>query len=105
MSTVSSSTIFICDPDFTSSLQSPLLPVCTHTHHQLPVFQQCYISFAHGRVILPSRNRKDVLSDLPKSLTDDLAIEFVGTVEELLEEVWGREVWVRGEGLKVEARL
>lgn len=56
------------------------------------------------RVILPERNRKDVQADLPDSLRRELDIQHVGSVEALLETVWGRDVWVGG-GSKVEARL
>lgn len=62
------------------------------------------------RVILPKRNRKDVQADLPESVKSQLEIVFVSTVEEALEEVWGREIWAVGVGSgrgggKVEARL
>jgi ATP-dependent Lon protease len=56
------------------------------------------------KVILPERNRKDVQADLPESLKREVEIEHVGTVEALLEAVWGRDVWVGGAS-KVEARL
>jgi ATP-dependent Lon protease len=56
------------------------------------------------RVILPERNRKDVQADLPESVKRDIQIQHVGSVEALLEAVWGREVWVGGVG-KAEARL
>ena len=56
------------------------------------------------KVILPDRNRKDVQADLPESIKRDVQIEHVGSVEALLEAVWGREVWGGGIG-KVEARL
>jgi hypothetical protein len=65
----------------------------------------CELGLIKRRVILPLRNRKDVQNDLPESLRNDMSIEFVGTVEELLEEVWGKDVWSNGQGIKLEARL
>jgi len=62
-----------------------------------------------GRVILPKRNRKDVQADLPESVRSELNIAFASTIDEALEEVWGRDIWAAGvggaRGVKVEARL
>jgi len=61
------------------------------------------------RVILPLRNKKDVQSDLPESVRSNLNIAFASTIEEALEEVWGKDIWAPGMGLgkgvKVEAHL
>jgi ATP-dependent Lon protease len=57
------------------------------------------------RVILPKRNFKDVQADLPESTRKQMGFAYVGTIEEALEEVWGRDVWAVKGGARVEARL
>lgn len=56
-------------------------------------------------MILPARNRKDVLNDLPESTRKEMTFAFISTVEELLEEVWGRDVWAVKPRYRIEARL
>ncbi|RSH93124.1 hypothetical protein EHS25_007477 [Saitozyma podzolica] len=57
------------------------------------------------KVILPKRNFKDVQADLPQSMRTQMSFAYVGTIEEALEEVWGRDVWAVKGGARVEARL
>lgn len=52
------------------------------------------------RVILPAQNEKDA-HDLPPSVSS-MRLNYVRTVEGLLEEVWGHDVWGGG---RVQARL
>jgi hypothetical protein len=63
------------------------------------------LSLIVTRVILPKRNFKDVQADLPESTTKQMNFAYVGTIEEALEEVWGRDVWAVKSGARVEARL
>jgi ATP-dependent Lon protease len=56
-------------------------------------------------VILPKRNKKDVEADLPQSVKRDVEFVFISTVDQLLEEVFGKAIWRHGEGPKIEARL
>ncbi|ORY34573.1 Lon protease C-terminal proteolytic domain-domain-containing protein [Naematelia encephala] len=58
------------------------------------------------KVILPRRNRKDVQADLPESVRKSLEIIYVDQIEEVLQEVWGKEVWADGrDAVRVDARL
>jgi hypothetical protein len=53
--------------------------------------KQAWNEIADGtRVILPKRNFKDVQADLPQSTRTQMSFAYVGTIEEALEEVWGR---------------
>jgi ATP-dependent Lon protease len=57
------------------------------------------------RIILPRRNFKDVKADLPESTRRRIEFKYVSTIEEAIEEVWGRGIWANKGGGKVEARL
>lgn len=48
------------------------------------------------KVVLPAQNEKDT-HDLPASVSA-LRKSFVRSVEGLLEEVWGADVWAAGSG-------
>ena len=67
------------------------------------------VKLINSRVLLPGRNRKDVQSDLPESVRSRLTIAFISSIEEALEEIWGREVWTCEisalRRVKAEARL
>ncbi|ORX37547.1 Lon protease C-terminal proteolytic domain-domain-containing protein [Kockovaella imperatae] len=56
------------------------------------------------KIILPKRNLKDVQSDLPESVREEMSFAFVSTIPEVLAEIWGEEVVKKG-SFKVEARL
>jgi ATP-dependent Lon protease len=56
------------------------------------------------RIIMPTRNRKDVEADLPDSVRNEIRFVYVSTIDEALEEVWGHDLWRAG-GPKTEARL
>lgn len=57
------------------------------------------------RVLLPKRNRKDVEADLPESVRNEMTFIFLSTVDQAIEEVFGKDIWRQGEGIRVEARL
>ena len=42
------------------------------------------------------RNEKDTTKDLGEKVKQDIKIEFIRTIEEGLEAVWGEEIWVDG---------
>jgi len=58
-----------------------------------------------SRVLLPKRNRKDVEADLPESVRNEITFVFLSTVDQAIEEVFGKDIWRQGEGIRVEARL
>lgn len=60
---------------------------------------------AELRVLLPKRNRKDVEADLPESVRSEITFVFLSTVDQAIEEVFGKDIWRQGEGTRIEARL
>lgn len=67
-------------------------------------------------LILPFKNRRDVLQDLPKSIQDELKIVYVRNIWEAVETAFGEQLWEmsedggrgvreRGGGWAGEARL
>ncbi|WVQ84837.1 ATP-dependent protease La [Cryptococcus sp. DSM 104549] len=62
------------------------------------------------KVILPHGNRKDVEADVPDVVKRDITFVYVATIEEAIEEVWGKSIWAedakeRGVVGRVDARL
>lgn len=43
------------------------------------------------------RNEKDVVQDLDERAKADMDITYIRTIEEGLEAVWGKGIWVDGE--------
>ncbi|WVW87102.1 ATP-dependent protease La [Kwoniella bestiolae CBS 10118] len=61
------------------------------------------------KIILPRSNRPDVSADVPSQVKEDITFVYVDKIEQAIEEVWGKDIWVGGGekelGLKVDARL
>jgi hypothetical protein len=56
------------------------------------------------KVLLPHRNRKDVESDLPKKVRDELEIKYVKTVWEAMEAAFGNKLFENPRGPQAHAR-
>ncbi|EIW71323.1 hypothetical protein TREMEDRAFT_67699 [Tremella mesenterica DSM 1558] len=57
------------------------------------------------KIILPKKNLREVMADLPESVKDEMDFVFVGTIEEALEEVWGKDIWTDTSRPRLEAKL
>ncbi|WWD20449.1 ATP-dependent protease La [Kwoniella shandongensis] len=56
------------------------------------------------KIIMPAGNKKEVDSDVPEQVKKDIQFVFVASIEEAIEEVWGKEIWSEGK-VRVDARL
>ncbi|KAK8849818.1 ATP-dependent protease La [Kwoniella newhampshirensis] len=50
------------------------------------------------RIIMPAGNRKEVESDVPQQVKKDIQFVFVASIEDAIEEVWGKEIWAGKSG-------
>ncbi|WRT69873.1 ATP-dependent protease La [Kwoniella shivajii] len=48
------------------------------------------------KVILPRSNRPDVEADIPELVKNEIRFVYVDKIEQAIEEVWGKEIWVNG---------
>ncbi|WWC95654.1 ATP-dependent protease La [Kwoniella sp. B9012] len=63
------------------------------------------------KIILPRTNRPDVEADIPDLVKKEIHFVYVDKIEQAIEEVWGKDIWVgpgageRDMRVKVDARL
>ncbi|TYJ51881.1 ATP-dependent protease La [Cryptococcus floricola] len=50
------------------------------------------------KVILPRSNQPDVERDVPEDVKKKIKFDYVGSMEEALETVWGKGIWAREDG-------
>ena len=87
---------------FEKRCSAPIAPVSRGESGRV-IHPQCFA--ADLRVLLPKRNRKDVEADLPESVRGEITFVFLSTVDQAIEEVFGKDIWRQGEGTRIEARL
>ncbi|WVF68322.1 ATP-dependent protease La [Kwoniella sp. CBS 6097] len=46
------------------------------------------------KIILPALNRGDVKEDVPEQVKKDIQFVYVDKIEQAIEEVWGKDIWV-----------